>query len=72
MQIPLPFARIYIRYDAPLEVPADLPAEKAEGLRRDLEGRFAREYARLEHDAQRGSGSAARSEWKSRRRSISP
>ncbi len=71
-QIPLPFARIYLRYDAPLEVPADLTAEKAEVLRRDLEARFSREYARLERDALRGSGSAARSEWKARRRSIIP
>ena len=71
MQIPLPFARIYLRYDEPLEVPADLTLEKAEVLRRDLEERFAREYARLDGDARRGSGKAARSEWNSRRRSSS-
>ena len=36
MQIPLPFARIYIRYDEPLDVPADQTAEKVKVLRRDL------------------------------------
>jgi lysophospholipid acyltransferase (LPLAT)-like uncharacterized protein len=38
--LPKPFARLDVRYGEPLAVPADLSAERLEGLRRELEKRL--------------------------------
>ncbi len=48
MQIPLPFARVYLRFAEPIEVPADLPPEEVESLRRDLEKQLADGLARID------------------------
>lgn len=51
MQIPLPFARIHIRYGEPLEVPQGLPEAELDRMARELEERFVREAARIEAEA---------------------
>ena len=55
MQVPKPGSRVLVRYDAPVDVPADLDADGVEKLRLELEQRMASEYARLERDLQAGA-----------------
>jgi lysophospholipid acyltransferase (LPLAT)-like uncharacterized protein len=42
--LPKPFARLDVRYGEPLAVPADLSAERLDGLRQELEKRLNRLY----------------------------
>jgi len=48
MEIPLPFARVHFRFAEPIVVPADLPPEEVESLRRDLEKQLADGLARMD------------------------
>ena len=48
MRLPLPFSRIRIRFDEPIEVPAELDAEGMEALRLALEKRMAAGQAALD------------------------
>lgn len=49
-QVPLPFSRMLIRFGRLIDVPRNLPAERFEGLSKDLDVEFAAEYARVDAD----------------------
>ena len=47
-QVPLPFTRVVVRLDAPIEVPAELSESDAEAIRQEVEKRLERGHAELE------------------------
>jgi hypothetical protein len=57
MQVPLPFARVHVRYGRPVEVPPELSPGAEQQLRHDLEEDFRIGQARVEQEARPAQGS---------------